>query len=62
LKVDPQNRSLCPRCNVGIEKNGGCMHVECRACHSHICWRCKKHFEDSASCYGHLRIAHGGYM
>lgn len=28
----------CPRCHNGIEKNGGCDHMHCRACDSHWWW------------------------
>ncbi len=30
----------CPSCNVRIEKNGGCQHMNCRACKIHFCWTC----------------------
>ncbi|MCO5612565.1 hypothetical protein L7F22_066833 [Adiantum nelumboides] len=30
----------CPHCNVRIEKSMGCNHVECRHCHTHLCYRC----------------------
>ena len=58
---DPGNRCGCPKCGVGIEKNGGCMHMECTACHTHFCWHCKAHCETSAECYGHLYNVHGSY-
>lgn len=28
----------CPKCHNGIEKNGGCDHMHCRACNSHWWW------------------------
>ena len=61
VKEDPNNRCECPKCGVGIEKNGGCMHMECTACRIHFCWYCKAQFESSGLCYGHLSAAHGGY-
>ena len=30
----------CPQCHVRIEKNGGCQHMNCRACQIHFCWTC----------------------
>lgn len=30
----------CPSCNVRIEKNGGCQHMNCRQCQIHFCWTC----------------------
>lgn len=30
----------CPSCQVRIEKNGGCQHMNCRACSIHFCWSC----------------------
>lgn len=30
----------CPSCQVRIEKNGGCQHMNCRACRVHFCWLC----------------------
>lgn len=35
-----QNTRPCPRCNVRIEKNGGCSHVVCQQCHHGFCWNC----------------------
>lgn len=30
----------CPRCNVPIEKNGGCPHHNCVVCKAVYCWDC----------------------
>lgn len=32
----------CPRCNVPVEKNGGCMHMKCPQpqCRLEWCWNC----------------------
>ena len=54
MKTDKNNRALCPSCGIPIEKNGGCMHVKCKACKTHICWRCKRTFKSDADTYDHL--------
>eukprot|EP00118_Oscarella_pearsei_P018427 m.188772 g.188772 ORF g.188772 m.188772 type:complete len:449 (+) comp39394_c0_seq7:67-1413(+) len=43
-EVISQTTKPCPKCNVPIEKNGGCMHMSCiRAnCHFEWCWLCEK--------------------
>lgn len=52
----------CPKCNMGLIKDGGCAHVQCSRCKVHICWTCGKAFEDVAeeSVYEHMRREHGG--
>lgn len=30
----------CPRCEVLIEKNGGCQHMTCYKCKHEFCWQC----------------------
>eukprot|EP00761_Pharyngomonas_kirbyi_P000437 gb/GECH01000437.1/.p1 GENE.gb/GECH01000437.1/~~gb/GECH01000437.1/.p1 ORF type:complete len:1545 (+),score=293.73 gb/GECH01000437.1/:1-4635(+) len=29
----------CPKCDAGIQKSEGCMHMKC-VCGTHFCWRC----------------------
>eukprot|EP00467_Chlorarachnion_reptans_P022293 CAMPEP_0114494500 /NCGR_PEP_ID=MMETSP0109-20121206/4686_1 /TAXON_ID=29199 /ORGANISM="Chlorarachnion reptans, Strain CCCM449" /LENGTH=587 /DNA_ID=CAMNT_0001671543 /DNA_START=350 /DNA_END=2110 /DNA_ORIENTATION=- len=31
----------CPKCNVRIEKNKACNHMNCTKCGHHFCWLCK---------------------
>ncbi|KZT27877.1 hypothetical protein NEOLEDRAFT_1059755 [Neolentinus lepideus HHB14362 ss-1] len=53
----------CPKCGVHMEKNGGCNHMACIGCKTHICWVCMKTFpdEDTATgVYKHMREKHGG--
>lgn len=55
----------CPSCKAAIEKDEGCMHMECGNCKAHICWFCMKYFETtdegaSGLCYAHMTNAHGG--
>lgn len=53
----------CPNCRTDIEKNGGCNHITCFKCKTHICWVCMKTFSNSGSdggIYPHMQAAHGG--
>ena len=59
LEDDRKNRALCPKCNNGIEKNGGCMHVCCAQCKAHICWKCKETFQTQENIYDHLVECNG---
>ena len=34
------NTKECPKCQSGIEKNGGCNHMTCRKCKHEFCWIC----------------------
>jgi ariadne-1 len=36
------NTKECPRCHVAVEKNGGCMHMNCRQCTHEWCWLCSR--------------------
>lgn len=49
----------CPKCRVPIEKDGGCMHVRCVSCQTHICWVCLRFFDGgSDACYAHITAEH----
>ncbi|KAJ7765586.1 hypothetical protein B0H16DRAFT_1367298 [Mycena metata] len=55
----------CPNCHADIEKNGGCNHMRCALCRTHICWVCLKTFPDHGNdgpggIYSHMRREHGG--
>lgn len=53
----------CPKCSIPLLKDGGCNHVRCGACRTHICWVCLKAFKDEGekeSVYEHIRREHGG--
>lgn len=48
----------CPslRCGEVIEKRGGCNHIVCSTCKTHICYVCGKDIgKDGASPYNHFR-------
>jgi Zinc finger, C3HC4 type (RING finger)/IBR domain, a half RING-finger domain len=51
----------CPKCKMGLIKDGGCAHVQCSKCKVHICWTCGKTFDQVAdeSVYEHMRREHG---
>jgi len=53
------NVKPCPGCGADIFKDGGCNHVQCRGCNTHMCWVCMKSFEVS-DIYRHMSSAHGG--
>ena len=55
MKDDPLNHKLCPSCNAPIEKNGGCNHVTCWKCKSHMCWPCLRVFPTGNEVYVHQR-------
>eukprot|EP01098_Paradermamoeba_levis_P001590 TRINITY_DN11866_c0_g1_i1.p1 TRINITY_DN11866_c0_g1~~TRINITY_DN11866_c0_g1_i1.p1 ORF type:complete len:315 (+),score=67.81 TRINITY_DN11866_c0_g1_i1:28-945(+) len=40
----------CPGCGHGIEKNGGCNHLQCASCQIDFCWSCGKrsYYHDDA--------------
>ncbi|SMR58482.1 unnamed protein product [Zymoseptoria tritici ST99CH_1E4] len=62
LKAWKENEDVkdCPACGSPIEKDGGCNHIFCLHCKSHICWNCLKIFPTSGECYDHLDLVHGG--
>ena len=53
-----QDVKKCTKCFKMIEKNGGCMHVNC-PCGAHLCWRCMQVFLTSGDCYDHLGLCRG---
>lgn len=47
------NTKPCPKCKTAIEKNNGCMHMNCTNCNFHFCWLCLTEYvnhEDYYSC------------
>ena len=54
----------CPNCRADLEKAGGCNHMTCIRCRTHICWVCMDTFSEedsSGGVYQHLRQKHGGF-
>ena len=56
-----RNVKKCPKCNILIEKNGGCNHMTCPKCEAHICWRCLGVFA-AGEIYNHMELVHGGML
>ena len=53
----------CPSCSADLQKSGGCNHMTCTRCGTHMCWVCMKTFvgvDDSGGVYAHMRREHGG--
>ncbi len=60
---DEHGVKACPGCGAGLEKSGGCNHMKCVHCGTHMCWVCMKTFGDTDSgggVYAHMRREHGG--
>ncbi|KAI0352374.1 hypothetical protein OH77DRAFT_1460501 [Trametes cingulata] len=52
----------CPSCGMDLEKTGGCNHMRCERCGTHMCWVCMQTFTDidsSGGVYAHMRREHG---
>lgn len=41
----------CPNCNICIEKNGGCNHMQCYNCKHDFCWMCLGDWRNHGSEY-----------
>ena len=54
-----ESRKLCPYCDSGIEKSGGCKKIYCINCRMHICWVCLDYFTEPSDAYVHLGQKHG---
>ncbi|XP_049455987.1 E3 ubiquitin-protein ligase parkin [Epinephelus fuscoguttatus] len=35
-----ESTKRCPQCSVPVERNGGCMHMQCPLCRAEWCWLC----------------------
>ncbi|XP_023263405.1 E3 ubiquitin-protein ligase parkin isoform X1 [Seriola lalandi dorsalis] len=35
-----ESTKRCPKCSVPVERNGGCMHMQCPLCRAEWCWLC----------------------
>ncbi|CAK69027.1 unnamed protein product (macronuclear) [Paramecium tetraurelia] len=56
------NIKRCPKCQMGVQKNEGCLHLHCTNCENHFCWVCLHQANLSQDIYAHLRSQHGGYF
>lgn len=45
------NTKDCPRCQVSVEKNGGCNHMTCRQCTHEWCWLCMRPWKGHSDFY-----------
>ncbi|TDL23774.1 hypothetical protein BD410DRAFT_768427 [Rickenella mellea] len=50
----------CPKCGADLEKNGGCNHIKCANCRTHMCWVCMETFSEGGGVYTHMNKMHGG--
>ena len=58
----PKGFRVCPSCKELIEITNGCSSVHCR-CGANMCYYCGAGpFNDSGSCYEHLKKEHDGYF
>ncbi|UJR20497.1 hypothetical protein I4U23_023625 [Adineta vaga] len=44
------NTRSCPKCQINIEKNGGCNHMTCRSCSHEFCWLCFGDWNKHSEC------------
>jgi hypothetical protein len=51
--IERTGAKKCPSCGSAIEKDGGCNHMTCRACQSHMCWTCLRVFQEPQAVYNH---------
>uniref|UniRef100_A0A3Q3G9X8 E3 ubiquitin-protein ligase parkin n=1 Tax=Labrus bergylta TaxID=56723 RepID=A0A3Q3G9X8_9LABR len=40
LLLVQESTKRCPKCSVPVERNGGCMHMQCPLCKAEWCWLC----------------------
>ncbi|XP_022072570.1 E3 ubiquitin-protein ligase parkin [Acanthochromis polyacanthus] len=40
LLLIQETTKRCPQCSVPVERNGGCMHMQCPRCQTEWCWFC----------------------
>jgi hypothetical protein len=54
MDENPKNRKKCPKCMMGIEKDGGCNNVTCQHCKMSICWVCLMFEDNFSAIYTHM--------
>ncbi|KAL1658364.1 hypothetical protein EV122DRAFT_284662 [Schizophyllum commune] len=57
--MESKGAKHCPGCRAPIERTGGCHHVVCSQCKTHMCWVCMETFVGGDGIYGHMRTEHG---
>jgi hypothetical protein len=63
--------TLCPKCNVPIEKDGGCDHMTCTQCNYQFCYQCSANYatilkhdnrRHKRNCIYYAALGHGFVM
>lgn len=53
-----RNIKRCPKCDIIIEKKGGCPHMTCMSCRHEFCWYCASDWDYNAfGCRGNKMYA-----
>ena len=57
IEITHQDLSVqpCPECQVPIQKQEGCFHVQCSICETEFCWDCMTHFKSSSRAVFHFK-------
>ena len=51
----PENIKRCPKCQVPIERLGGCAHIMCKSCKCIFCWFCQNPLPTADLLYLHYQ-------
>ena len=66
INYKKENTKSCPKCNVTIEKNGGCDHITCQitsgGCGHEFCWLCLEDYSKILEEGNHLHDPNCNYF